>query len=273
MRASEAAEIIEERTGKEVAVCSLVGSRNYNLQTDGSDHDFTAFVVPTAEDMYERSEYFKEMKGDGWEINVYDLRRIPELLRRSNPAALEYAFSEDRVMCREMEDLLYGNRERIAGMNLPYLFNSAVGASIHKMNTLEKGTVSTQHLVEKYGYDTKQGTHAMRLLYMLQWYAEDGVFETALRYGGTATGRERREFLLSIRSGRFTLEEMKETIRSKKEEIEERFKQRYLDAEADTEMMDVVRTEVKNFILGRFCPQETSIGERMYKEKKGCGKI
>ncbi|MCL1984648.1 MAG: nucleotidyltransferase domain-containing protein [Methanomassiliicoccaceae archaeon] len=249
MRIDEAVEMVREQTGKAVAVCSLTGSRNQNLNSESSDHDMIAFVVPTLDDMYGRSEYFKEIKGKGFEINVHDLRKLPDLLWRSNPSALELLFSEERHMSGGLDTLLYGNRERIAGMNLPYLYNSSVGTCRHKMKSLEKGTISTQHLVQMYGYDTKQGMHALRMLHLLEWYADDGRFETAIRFDGTDKGKERREFLLSVRNGKFTLNEMKDAIENKIKDVEERYKERYMNAEPDREMIETIRTKVKEFVL------------------------
>lgn len=121
MRISEAVETVEKQTRRNVAICSLVGSRNYGLHTEGSDHDLIAFVIPVLEDMYGRDEYFKEIKGDGYEIRVHDLRKLPDLLCKSNPSYMEIIFSRNNFMDGDMYLLLYENRERIAGMNLPYL--------------------------------------------------------------------------------------------------------------------------------------------------------
>ena len=249
MKISEAVETIEKQTRRNAAVCSLVGSRNYNLHTEGSDHDIIAFVIPTLEDMYGHDEYFKQIKGDGYEIQVHDLRKLPDLLCKSNPSYMEIIFSRNNFMDGDMYTLLYENRERIARMNLPYLYNSSVGTFLNKMKYLEKGTNGTQHLVERYGYDTKQAMHAYRILSMLRWFADQRSFEMAIRYEGTEAGMERRELLLEIRNGKFTPDEIKDVLEKRLKETEEGYKEKYLEAEVDREMMEKVREGVKEFIL------------------------
>jgi predicted nucleotidyltransferase len=250
METCEATELAGKRAGREVAICSLVGSRCHNLHTETSDHDYIAFVMPSLEDMYERDEYYGEVKGNGFEIRIHDLRKLPDLLWKSNPSYLELIFSRDMYMCGTMRGLLYTNRERIAKMNLPYLYNSSIGQFHYRVKYLEKGTGNTQHLVKMFGYDTKQAAHAYRMLCMLQWFADGGNFEDALIYGDGA-GERRREHLLNIKKGRMTLSEMKEALEHKFTETEERYRNRYLNSEADRDMQEAIRTGVKEFILKR----------------------
>ena len=249
MKVSEAVSMAEEQTGRSVAICSLTGSRNYSLSTDGSDHDIKAFVIPSLDDMYERSEYFKEIKGDGYEIRIHDLRRLPDLLWKSNPTYLEIIFSKEMYILDPLRDLLYRNRDRIAGMNLPYLYNSSIGLYRHEVKYIEKGTIGTQHLVERYGYDTKKAMHAYRSLYILQWFMDSGDLEKAIRYDDPVIGKGRREFFLNIKNGRSALDEVRKELEQLLNETEERCRDWYLKAETDREMEVKIRTEIKKFIL------------------------
>ena len=58
-------------------------------------------------------------------------------------------------------------------MNLKYLYDACIGMHYNKMKYLEKGTEGTKHLVEKYGYDTKQAVHAWRILDFLRAFADN----------------------------------------------------------------------------------------------------
>ena len=251
MKIGEAVETVEERTGRSVAICSLTGSRNHGLQTADSDYDFKAFVVPSLDDMYDFKEYFRKIDGKGYEISVHDLRKLPGLLCKSNPTYLEVLFSDEMYMDDGLKDLLYENRERIARMDPAYMYNSAIGTCYHRMKTIEKGTETTQHLVKRYGYDTKQGMHGYRMLRMLEWMAEDGSFEKAARYKDSRDGLERRELLLSIRNGMLTLGELKELVETTRNEIEERYKEAYMGKEADREMKAMIENGIKEFVLRR----------------------
>jgi len=249
MRIDEAVDIVKEQTGREAAICSLTGSRNHRLETEDSDYDFKAFVIPTMDDMYSRNEYFKGIKGEGYEIEVHDLRKLPDLLWKSNPSFLEAIFAAERYMCPEMEGLFYANRERISGMNIPYLYNSTTGMFHNKMKYLEKGTANTQHLIEMHGYDTKQAMHAHRMLCVIRWFIDHGSFEKALIYYDPVTGSFRREFFLDIRNGKYTLDEMRNMLEKLFAETEEHYRDRCLGSPADKEMDSAIRTGTKEFIL------------------------
>ena len=75
-------------------------------------------------------------------------------------------------------------KDSIARMNLSYLYKACIGMHQNKMKLLEKGTSGTQHLVEKYGWDTKQGMHAYRVLDFLERFLETGFedFKQAIKY-------------------------------------------------------------------------------------------
>jgi GTPase Era involved in 16S rRNA processing len=103
--------------------------------------------------------------------------------------------------------------------------------------------------VEKYGYDTKQAMQAYRILSVLRWFADDNSFEKAIRYDDNGNGKERRDMLMNIRNGMFTLKEMKNILEEYLNDTEQRYKERYLNTEPDKEMMEMIRNEVRNFVL------------------------
>ena len=96
--------------------------------------------------------------------DVHDIRKLALLLWKANINFIEVLFSEEsRILAfnERMEHIL-GERERLARMNLPYLWNACQGMYFNKFRQLEKGTEETQHLVERYGYSTKEALHCYR---------------------------------------------------------------------------------------------------------------
>lgn len=137
---------------------ALVGSHNYNLNVDEientktgerfptSDRDYKVFVLPTFEDLY---------KG-----NMYDIRKLPNILYKANINFIEVLFSNEIIINDElgreqklMLSKIFENKDEIARMNLPRLYNSCSGMFLNKMKLLKKGTDGTQHLVDTFGYD------------------------------------------------------------------------------------------------------------------------
>ena len=76
----------------------------------------------------------------------------------------------------------------------------------NKMKLIDKGTAGTQYLVDKFGYDTKQALHAIRVLdFLVRFHARDFAdFKGAITYDGYC-----RDDMLKIKTGAFTLCEMK----------------------------------------------------------------
>src|SRR5690606_15230287 len=98
---------------------------------------------------------------------------------------------------------IFNRKKEIAKMNLPHLFNACGGMHLNKMKLLRKGTEGTQHLVDAFGYDTKQALHAYRVINFIDRFAQTDFedFKEAMTYNATE-----REFMLDIKHGFFEVE-------------------------------------------------------------------
>lgn len=188
---------------RNVVLKALVGSHNYNLNTLESDMDYKVYVTPTFEELYNNKRYQKSIvkHTDGNDYDIHDIRKLPDLIFKSNLNYLETFYSKDVFINAYEISQMFRFREDIFNINLPQLFKSCGGTFLQKMKLLLKGTEGTQHLVEIFGYDTKQAQHAYRNLNFCVRYAETDFtdVEYALRYTG-----EDLEFMMSIKNGDFT---------------------------------------------------------------------
>lgn len=211
---------------------ALVGSHNYNLNDENSDLDYKIFTLPTFDDLYSSQQYSKAEVGITADYDVHDVRKLVDLLWKSNINFTEVLFSssvmmdivnlrkETHFLLKELFDL----RDDIAVVNLPYLYNACVGMHYSKMKLIYKGTAGTQHLVDKYGWDTKQGMHAYRSLDFLERFAGNNFtsFKDAIYYDN-----DERFTLLRIKYGEIPLIELREIIDNKLERLEESYKPEY----------------------------------------------
>ncbi|WJJ55312.1 hypothetical protein QB910_000068 [Dabrowskivirus KKP3916] len=194
----------------------LVGSHNYNLNDENSDKDYKVFTMPSFKDLYYNHMDSKMSVGETEDFDTHDVRKLGQLLWKSNVNYMEILFSNEIIWHQEHSPLrvlfLPEIRNKIAKMNLPYLYKSCKGMYYNKMKYIHKGTSGTQHLVEKYGYDTKQALHAFRILDFCFKYAENGFsdFKEAITYDNSE-----REFMLSIKSGYFTFPQFEQMIERK----------------------------------------------------------
>ncbi|GIN67108.1 hypothetical protein FKN04_22840 [Bacillus glycinifermentans] len=192
-------------TDREIVLKSLVGSHNYNLATEQSDKDYKVFVVPTFEDLYTGKEYSKLIITDTEDNDIHDIRKLSKFFFKSNLNFLEVLASTEIELPDgnpEIEEI-FSMKEDIFRMNLPYLYNACGGMHKNKMNLLSKGTEGTQHLVEEFGYDTKQAQHAYRCLKVIEDYAKNEFehFDEVIKYSG-----EDKKFMMDIRNGVFEKE-------------------------------------------------------------------
>ena len=61
---------------REVVIKAVVGSHNYNLNTENSDEDFKYFVMPTFEDLYKGKFFSYSTQSDELDYTVHDIRKL-----------------------------------------------------------------------------------------------------------------------------------------------------------------------------------------------------
>jgi predicted nucleotidyltransferase len=207
---------------------TVVGSSNYNLHTPESDTDWKVFVLPSFDDLYDRKEYAKSIIGETADYDIHDIRKLINLFYKSNINFLEVLYSnhiQNNVKYSDFMNHLKSMKQDIVVMNLPYLYNACVGMHYAKMNDLTKGTSGTQHLMEKYGYCTKNALHAYRVLdFLFRFMMTDFTdFKHAMTYD--EMGRKR---MLDIKNGVDQLDEFKDRMKLRLHFIESQCKQAYL---------------------------------------------
>lgn len=195
---------------RKVLLQALTGSHNYNLAEEGSDKDYKVFTAPTFEDLYNGHFYKKNIVSDTVDKDIKDIRQLPDLLWKSNISYLELLYSKD-IDCVGSESLidLLSLKDEIVKMNLPKLFTSTGGTFNQRMKKLDHGTDGTQHLVDLYGYNTKEAMHAYRSLKLIIDYGLSGFndFGKTLRCEDWLRGH-----MLAIKHGMMEREEFVEFI-------------------------------------------------------------
>lgn len=176
---------------------ALVGSQNYNLATPKSDKDYKAFVYPTLDDLYEGKSFKKASTSEGMDIEYHDIRKLPNLLAKSNVNFLEVLFSEEATSGDELHTQLLDLRDDIARMNLSHLFDACMGMFNKELNNYRK-----QMKKGDKAQAFKYAASAVRITDFLVRFSL-GNFEhmkTALRYSEGSVGQK---FILYVKTGRY----------------------------------------------------------------------
>lgn len=235
---------------RKLVLKALTGSYNYNLNTPESDKDYKLFLCPTFDDLYKGKFYTKDSIITPTEDNSFhDIRKLGELLWKSNLNFLEVLYSSDyRIIDAPELTEIYLKRKDIVRMNLPYMYKACKGMHFEKMKGLLKGTETTKALVEKYGYDTKQATHAIRVMdFVIRLHKYDFDFKRAMRYN-----EEERLDYLAIKYGEFTLDQFQSLADSFFEEfyeLEGEFTLTPTNEALKAEIEDLIMSLVKRTIL------------------------
>lgn len=231
---------------------ALVGSHNYNLNTEESDKDYKVFVLPTFEDLYKGNSYSKSIIGEDEDYDIHDIRKLPSLLFKANVNFLEVLYSSEAIVPNKSNIVykmiirqIWELREDIVKMNLPHLFNACGGMYLNKMKLLYKGTEGTQHLVDKFGYDTKQALHAYRVLNFIDRFAESQFtdFKGAMTYND-----EDRDFMLRIKNGEFDAEHFENFVTFYHDSKFKTLKEKYHSFEPNIELKEKIEDIVMNLV-------------------------
>jgi uncharacterized protein len=221
---------------RKVAFKALVGSHNYNLNTPESDKDYKVFTLPTFEDLYFNRRISTSKVGETEDYDFHDVRQIPELWWKTNINFVEVLYSTKTFNTIPELLIIFNMKDRLVRMNLPYFYTACKGMHFNKLSQIDKGTSGTQHLVDKYGYDTKQALHAYRVLdFITRFYFTDFEgFKWAMTYEGKA-----RDFMLSIKNGKYTKEEYLDLVKTKYEKFEV-LEEVYKNQKPDIEVKEIL---------------------------------
>lgn len=173
------------------------------------DKDVMAICVPPIEYYYGLREFgsrgTQEIKRDEWDIVVYEARKFISLLAQGNPNVLMMLWLEPNhyIYRSPVGQLLINNRRVFVGRHVYRAFCGYAHGQIHRMtHSACEGYMGARRkqLVEKFGFDVKNATHAIRLLRMGAEFLKDGELYV-LRHDAAQ--------LLEIKRGEWSLEQVK----------------------------------------------------------------
>lgn len=241
--------------GRKELFRALVGSHNYNMNTPESDKDYKIFIAPTFDDLYFNKQFSNSIIGETEDYDIHDIRKVSHLWWKANVNFVEVLFSEDVYLNKDLStdiknllQTIFYHKDEIARMNLPYLYDACIGMHITKKKQIDKGTEGTQYLVDKYGFDTKQAMHSIRILDFLRRFAENGFtdFKKAIWYNNDDFNKQ---YLLDIKNGKISKEKYYEIAEDQFNVIETYYKKTYksqkVDEYTNNTLLDIVKEIVK----------------------------
>lgn len=191
--------------------CILLGYRGsqahgtYRPNTDPNstdDIDVMGVMIHNKEAYlgFGRQETFERFE-DPWDVVIYDIRHFVKLLVKQNPNVMSMLWlrPNDYMKIDPAGAALIRNKELFVSKQAYKSFTGYAYSQLHKMtHGVHKGYMGEKRkkLVEKFGYDTKNASHLIRLLKM-------GI--EFLATGQLNVMREDNTYLVDIKNGMYTL--------------------------------------------------------------------
>lgn len=230
-----------ESEGYKVLAVNLYGSQNYGLDTPESDYDFKALVFPNLIDMALGKPLTSMIiEFEGGQIDVKSADKMFENYKKMNTNFLETLFTQWYVVNPNFADdweKVRALAPRLAYADPTKAMNAMVGMAKEKAHALTHPYESKLKILEEHGYDGKQLSHELRLLFMFDKYAARKPYSEVLM-----PSDEERKRLIDIKLWRPQLEvaDAKRFARLYVFELEDKKKAIFDkgELEIDTEVID-----------------------------------
>ncbi len=177
----------------------------YRPNTDPNsidDIDVMGVIVqePAAYYGFGRQETYERMENP-WDVVVYDARKFVNLCCKMNPNVLSLLWLPQNMYIKQNDlgKLLVARRDLFVSKQAYNSFTGYAYSQLHKMeHNATQGYMGDKRkkLIEKYGYDTKNASHLIRLLKMGIEFLSTGQLNVL---------REDNTYLVDIKNGKYDL--------------------------------------------------------------------
>jgi predicted nucleotidyltransferase len=189
----------------------------------------------------------KEVQFEEYDSVCYEFRKFVRLLIKSNPNVLSMLWlaPEHYIYKNWVGDLLIHNRNLFVSKQIYKAYTGYAYSQLKKMEAFNKEGYmgeKRKQLVEKYGYDTKNAAHLIRLLRMGTEFLNTGEL-VVLRYDAPQ--------LLDIKRGLWTLDQVKKEAEYEFKRADAAFDRSVLPNTPDIKGIKVlVKVAIRAYIKG-----------------------
>ena len=139
-----------------------------------------------------------------WDVVVYEIRKFFKLMLKQNPNVLGLLWLKSNLYIHtsSVGKMIIDNRDIFISKKAYHSFAGYANGQLHKMTHMAfKGYMGAKRkaLVERFGYDTKNASHLIRLLTMCIEFLGDGELQVF---------RKDNDMLKSIKKGEWSLDKV-----------------------------------------------------------------
>ena len=157
-------------------IIGQIGSHAYGTNTESSDEDYMAVVLPNMSCYIGLDEWGKEgtrsvrWQDEGSDIVKYELHKFARLMLSFNPNVVPLLYLPERCYIKVHPGgrMLIDNRRLFESKRFFDTFNGFAKSQMHKVRDKITGKLGQKRkdLIAKYGYDVKFAMHTIRILRM-----------------------------------------------------------------------------------------------------------
>jgi predicted nucleotidyltransferase len=221
---------VSQEFAKDVHFEGIHGSFAYGISGDTSDCDVIGLCVPPIEYIFPHTagyipgfgleppkfktfqEHHIKDNDKEYDVAIYNLVEFFELAAGNNPNLIDVLFLPERCIthCDNIGKYVRQNRKLFLTRGS---FHRFIGYAYAQMKLIDRRhpKESRTELVEKYGYDTKYGSHLVRLALECEQILQEHDLDI----------ERNSEILKAIRRGEWTLDRVKEWFAQKELQLNE----------------------------------------------------
>ena len=209
---------MEQEWVKDTNMEVITGSISYGMPSSDSDTDVIGICVPPIDYVfpYTQGGYIKDFgerppnfevfqqhhvkcEPKQYDIVVYGLIKFFQLAAENNPNLTDVLFVADNclVHCDNIGKLIRSNRKLFLTRHCYHKLVGYAYNQLKKIRTMSRKD-SRAHLIDKYGYDTKYGSHLVRLVLQCEQILTEHDLDL----------QRNSNLLKAIRNGEWTLERL-----------------------------------------------------------------
>lgn len=199
------------------------------------DKDIMGVSIPPIDNYFGLPHFEqREVKLREWDSVVYELRKFVRLLMKANPNVLSLLWlQEQHYIHRDAWGwMLIHNRDLFVSRQIYHSFTGYAYAQLKRMtHASTEGYMGAKRkeLVERYGFDCKNAAHCIRLLRMGIEFLNEGYLNVM---------REDAPQLMEIKTGKWTLEQVKAEAERQFRRAEEAYDRCTLPREPDAKKIN-----------------------------------
>jgi len=198
---------------------TLMGSRAYKTSTPESDYDYYGFLIPPIEYIFphtagviegfgKNNYLFNQFQAhhlnndkEEVDITIYNITSYFKLCMNGNPNMIDSLFTEDSsiMYMDDIGEMVRKNRKLFLSQKCYHTFTGMMFSHLSRLKNRER-IGKRAEIINKYGFDTKDASHIIRLLFEIK----EILFRGELTLGNFSS------LVIDVKNGGWTKEEVVE---------------------------------------------------------------